>query len=230
MMENMMMQANKELMDKLVRRIVAEMLTNPQMINAIAGVVRGSIRDPQDGTPGDMGPQGPQGVMGEQGIPGRDGTDGKNGRDGKQGPMGPQGLPGRDGKDADQITGEQLVQKLNDLKVDPKLQIDAKHIKNLPTADPRVGKQMSGAIHRGGMKLQWNTELEGAVNGSNKVFTLPATAPKPRDNKYLVSARGVAKDIDSGDFTISADNRTITFTNAPPSGSARPRIQVYEAH
>jgi hypothetical protein len=46
----------------------------------------------------------------------------------------------------------------------------------------------------------------------------------------MVSARGVMKDADSGDFTISNNNRTITFVGAPPTGSSRPRIPLYQAH
>ena len=123
------------------------------------------------------------------------------------------------------LTGEDVVKLINNLELSPEKQIDAKHIKNLPQAtDARRGT----SLHRGGLKLIWNTQLEGTVNGTNTIFTIPSSLPAPKDNKYLVSARGVAKDVDSGDFTISSDNKTVTFTTAPPSGSAQPRVPIYE--
>lgn len=126
------------------------------------------------------------------------------------------------GKDGSPDTGGQIVSKINGLPIEPAFQIDARHIKNLPKAS---GKSVS--LARGGLKLVWNVQLSGDVNGVNTVFTIPASQPDPKDSKYLVSARGVLKDVDSGDFTISSNNRTITFAVAPPNGSARPRIPLY---
>lgn len=126
-------------------------------------------------------------------------------------------------RDGSPDTGKEIVDKVNELPIEPRFQIDIKHIKGLK--DPRVGKSMG--ISRGGLKLVWNTQLDGTINGTNTVFTVPSGSPDPKDDKFLVSARGVLKDVDSGDFTVSSDNRTITFASAPPSGSARPRIPLY---
>ena len=214
-----------DLVEPLIRKIVHEMMSNPAVLGEVAQIVYKHMRKPLNGKDGKDGARGPAGPQGEPGIKG------ERGRDGKDGKPGPAGIPGRDGKNGDEIQPQAIVDMINQLSTDdPAQQIDAAHIKGLPKVDKREGAKMSGGIHRGGLKLVWNTLLEGTINGSNTVFTLPATAPTPKDNKYLVSARGVIKDADSSDFTISTDNRTVTFTSAPPTGSARPRIPVYEAH
>lgn len=128
----------------------------------------------------------------------------------------------------EEIMGEDIVKKINSLEVTPDKQIDVKHIKGLREHGTKLSSE--GEVFRGGMKLTWNVQLEGAINGSNRIFTVPAGSPSPQDSRFIVSARGALKDSDSGDFTVSDGNRTITFTTAPPTGSARPRIPVYHAH
>lgn len=122
--------------------------------------------------------------------------------------------------------GQKIVTKINDLPLNPAFQIDAKHIKNLPKADKREGTSI-GSVHRGGLKLVWNVALSGTVNGVNTVFTVPAGQPDPKDDKFIISVRGVLKTEDAGDFTVSNSNRTITFASAPPDGSDSPRIILY---
>lgn len=124
------------------------------------------------------------------------------------------------------ISGAEIVALINALPIRPELQIDEKHIKN---KDPRKGANMGG-VHRGGLKLIWNTELEGTINGVNAVFTIPSNLPAPIDDKFIVSARGVLKTEEANDFTVSNSNRTITFVDAPPDGSERPRIIIYHGH
>lgn len=128
----------------------------------------------------------------------------------------------KDGKDAEQLGGEDIVKEINKLSIEPDKQIDAKHIKNLPRST-REGTE----LFRGGLKLQWNTKLDGTVNGTNKVFTVPADLPDPKDDKFIISVRGVLKTSDAGDFTTSNNNRTITFVTAPPNNSDSPRIILY---
>lgn len=172
--------------------------------------------DGRDGAEGPPGPPGPRGAAGPAGPPGPPGAIGKPGPKGEPGI----GVPGLPGKDGSPDTGEQIVQKLNELPIEPRYQIDAKHIKNLPKG------QESVALHRGGVKLVWNTVLEGTVNGSNTDFTIPASQPLPKSGLLVIEARGVIKSADNSDLTISG--RTITFTSAPPEGSAQPRIILYE--
>lgn len=129
----------------------------------------------------------------------------------------------KDGKNGTEIEAKDIVSKVNGLPIKPEFQIDASHIKNLPAGD----KQESVPLHRGGLKLVWNTKLSGTVNGSNAVFTVPAGQPDPKDDKFIISVRGVLKTADAGDFTVTNGNRTITFASAPPNGSDSPRIILY---
>lgn len=169
------------------------------------------IRKPLDGK------QGPKGEKGEKGDKG----DSIRGPQGLKGDPGKDGTPGEKGKDGTEIEGKTIVEKVNGLPVEPAFQIDAKHIKNLPKGDE------STSLHRGGLKLQWNTQLSGTIDGSNTIFTLPGNLPASKDGRYIISARGVIKTADESDFTVSADGRTFTFTDAPPEGSARPVILLY---
>src|SRR5258708_24632766 len=68
-------------------------------------------------------------------TPGKDGLNGQDGKDGKA---------GDNGKDGSPDTGEQIVEKINQLPEDDELKIDASHIKNLPTGGP--GARMHGGF------------------------------------------------------------------------------------
>lgn len=131
---------------------------------------------------------------------------------------------GTDGKDGNEIEGEDIVKRINDLPIEPEKQIDAKHIKNLPRESVQLG-----GLARGGVKLIWNTVLTGTVDGANTVFTIPATKPLPKaDTNVVIEARGNILSTDNNDFTISG--RTVTFVTAPPNGSNPPRVLIYEAN
>jgi hypothetical protein len=216
----------KRTADKVVAHITKKILADEDLIYQIAltamrAIPFEKIRGPKgDSIKGDKGDPGAQGDPGEKGDPGKDGADAEL----TQEQLNVIYAAFLDRAIREGIgSGKDVVDKINALEVKPELQIDAKHIKNLPKADAREGK----ALHRGGLKLVWNTQLSGLVNGVNTVFTIPAGLPDPKDNRFLVSVRGVSKDTDSGDFTVSNGNRTITFTAAPPNGSARPRIPLY---
>ena len=58
----------------------------------------------------------------------------ENGKDGKDGVDGLNGVDGKDGLNGSPDTGEDIVEKINQLSTDEKYQIDASHIKNLPEA------------------------------------------------------------------------------------------------
>ena len=80
-----------------------------------------------------------------------------------------------------ELKGEDIVQKINALPVQLNLQIDARHIKNLP----REHRQKLGASGGGGV-----TELTatGTVDGNNTAFTF---THKP---KYIISDGGKYKE------------------------------------
>ena len=58
----------------------------------------------------------------------------ENGKDGKDGVDGLNGVDGKDGLNGSPDSGEDIVEKINQLSTDEKYQIDASHIKNLPEA------------------------------------------------------------------------------------------------
>jgi hypothetical protein len=208
-----------EVIEKVLGRITEELTGNDfrkyieNMVSANLPIQE--VRNGKDGERGLKGDRGERGLKGEKG---------KNGKDGRTPIKGLDYFTEQDLKDI-HLTGAEIVELINNLDLIPKLQIDAKHIKGLPKKDIREGT----ALHRGGIDLIWNTQLEGSVNGTNKVFTVPATLKAPRDDKFIVSARGGMKSSDAGDFTTSNGNRTITFTLAPPNGSDPPRIVIYHA-
>jgi len=172
-----------------------------------------------NGDKGDVGERGEKGDAGPQGISGLDGKDGKDGITPIAGIDFP--IP-ENGKDGIEIEPIEIVKKINSLPLDKDRMIDAKHIKGLPDT-----KLKGTDLFRGGLKLRWNTQLDGTVNGTNKVFTVPTSQGAPKDDKFIISARGVLKTSDAGDFTATNGNRTITFASAPPDGSDAPRIILY---
>ena len=99
----------------------------------IAKEVLSQIKPPERGEQGEQGIQGGRGEVGPQGLIGLQGTRGEiglTGLRGEIGPVGPIGPVGERGFSGSPDTGEQIVDKINDLDDGPK--IDARHIKNLP--------------------------------------------------------------------------------------------------
>lgn len=135
------------------------------------------LRGPEgkQGPIGLTGKDGRDGIDGKNGKDGRDGVDGKNGKDGKagingkDGRNGVDGMPGTNGtngKDGSPDTGEQIVEKINALPIQPAFQIDAKHIKNLPKAT--IKTKRGG----GGGTVSYE-DLTSQCNGVLKTFTVP---------------------------------------------------------
>lgn len=126
--------------------------------------------------------KGDQGEKGDPGIDGigKDGVDGKNGKDGKDG-LTPvvdyeaiisqvsssiqPSKDGVDGKDGSPDTGEQIVEKINDLPIDDdNLKIDYSHIKNIPEKPVSI---------RGGKTRIFNYDLSSQCDGVIKTFNVP---------------------------------------------------------
>jgi hypothetical protein len=224
--------AMQDMVTKITEQAIKDLLSNEKMLISIASAASRMVKQGRDGT---NGLKGDKGERGDQGPAGKDGRDGKDGNDGKDGKTPEKYIDYFTQADIEEFaakarvgalegSGMKIIDEINKAPEDKK--IPASRISGLETAKGK-DKREGTTLHRGGLKLVWNTQLSGTINGINTIFTIPAGLPDPKDNKYLVSARGVLKDVDSGDFTISSDNRTVTFTSAPPSGSARPRIPLY---
>jgi len=110
-----------------------------------------------------------------------------------------------------ELKAEELPKLINSLPIEPRLQIDASHIKNLPQPDVSFGsKSGSGA---GAFVI--GEAPSGAIDGSNTTFTLSLT---PNPNTVMVYLNGARQSVAAGDHTISG--RTITMTEPPLTGES----------
>lgn len=107
---------------------------------------------PEKGDRGEKGEQGKRGLKGERGLRGLKGKDGKDGKDGRD------GLRGKDGSE---IKPKEIVDKLESLKGDKRL--DAKAIKNLPKSVVYHGGGGSG----GGGGTSIHNDLQGLQGGQS---------------------------------------------------------------
>jgi hypothetical protein len=115
--------------DKSQKEFIARTLF--RLFNEFKPSLKGDKGDSIRGDKGDKGDRGMQGIQGKQG---KQGIKGDKGDIGIQGLRGIQGEKGDKGNDGSPDTGSDIVKKINDLAITPELQIDAKHIKDLPQA------------------------------------------------------------------------------------------------
>jgi len=161
------------------------------------------------GDPGEFvaGPQGEKGEKGDKGDSivgpqGERGSKGEKGDKGETGPVGSQGIPGANGKDGSPDTGEQIVKKINDLPAKAEVQIDARHIKNLPEQDMGWKKYLHG-----GGDVNMSYVLDPFLDGVTKSFTIPENR---RVNYVILSSAPIV--VTTNDFTLSGNrNTTLTF-------------------
>ena len=113
-----------------------------------------------------------------------------------------------------EVTGEQIVKKVNALEITPEKQIDASHIKNLPEFVRKAAKR---TLHRGGAAVLWH-DLSSELDGVTKTFTIPVN----NNNSVMVfSTQFPIIFRRTIDFTISG--RTLTLTDevdAPALGQS----------
>lgn len=137
---------------------------------------------------GDKGDKGDTGEKGERGDQGETGKDGKNGYtpikgidyfDGQKGEQGETGigLPGQDGKDGSPDTGEQIVNKINDLPIDEdRFKIDVSHIKGLEKIEKDITNLKNRPISGGtlGRDLIKDIDISDQFDGVTKTFNIQA--------------------------------------------------------
>src|SRR3990167_9104405 len=200
----------KDIIDLVIKRI--EGIELPKVIKPIAGV---DYPIPSDGyTP----------------KKNKDYFDGKNGHtpkkgidyfDGEDGYIPQKGKDYFDGEDGSPDTGGQIVGKINELEIKAEVQIDADHIKNLEIkhiknlAKALKEKKLGGGGGGGGGAFNVPVVPTGAIDGSNRVFTLPFT-PRSADH-VIVVLNGFVQKGSSKDYSISG--KTLTYDVAPPSNS-----------
>jgi len=161
----------------------------------------------------------PKGDKGKDGKDGKDGVDGKNGIDGKDGLNGTNGIDGidgvdgkdgEDGKDGSPDTGEQIVNKINDLPTDEDdLKIDAKHIKNLPEVTKTIVARVVGT---GSQPVKAGTNISITYDG-NGAPVINSTAgggtPGGSDTQVQFNDAGTF----GGDAGLTYNKTTDTLTS-----------------
>ena len=172
-----------------------------------------------------MGDQGPKGDKGDEGKPGGQGAPGLMGKDGNPGrdankaeiisevlmqiPDPKPGIDGQDGTSGSPDTGEQIVNKVNDLPIESVKQIDVEHIKNITQLIKRYVKEMTSQLGEvaggGGITLETPT---GTVNSVNTVFYV-VNLPK-----YLI-IDGIAK-FETTHYTLTG-SRIDIIDGSPPT-------------
>ena len=135
-----------------------------------------------------------------------------------------------------EMTGEKIVQVLNDLEIKPELQIDAKHIKNLPVQGnvPAYGgaRTLAGLLDVSvtgvttNQSIKWNgtrwvaytpstggfqIPVSGAVNGTNQTYVW-TTAP----NVISVDNGRIMQKV-SSDGTVNWTGTTTTVLTIAPN-------------
>lgn len=106
-------------------------------------------------------------------------------------------------------TGEEMVEKINELPTDSEFQIDRSHIKGLDDELGRLGRgNMSGAGATSGGRTVKIYDISPLLDGSTKTFTLPAMW---RIIAVHASSAPFSAFINGTDFTIASNK--ITFTS-----------------
>lgn len=173
---------------------------------------------------GERGEKGNQGESGIDGKDGKDGINGKNGLDGINGKDGYTPLKGKDyfdGKHGTEITSEDIVNKLEKLEGDKKLNIKAiggweELMKEIRTEMERVQNVLSNiprgkAMGRAKVPMPRTIDLTADQNGIARVFTLPPDTV--RIHGGLSSQFPFA--ISSSDISRSGNQITLNDTIVP---------------
>lgn len=103
---------------------------------------------------------------------------------------------GIDGKDGSPDTGEDIVQKINALALDPDLKIDASHIKNLP-----INNGGSGIGGRPLFKLTTGTNLTTAEAGAIEYNNTFHVTNSDAIRRHIVTAQNATKVTASAPYT-----------------------------
>ncbi len=167
------------------------------------------------GDKGEKGDQGIQGIQGKQGLKGDKGEKGDQGQKGESGASssvpGPQGTKGDAGKDGSPDTGEQIVQKINDLPTDDDdKKIDAFHIKNFP----KEIQKHTFAVQR---NIAWFDETTLIVDNPTRIKLAGAGIQAAMDSTGMLVITipgGGGTPVDET-LTDSGDHTTFTISQTP---------------
>jgi len=174
------------------------------------------------GDDGKVGPAGPQGISGERGPLGLQGVTGPQGEsivgpkgESVQGPAGPQGERG----DLRDLSPQEIRDALELLSKGEKLSIQSiedlgEIIEELRKFKKEVGSGGGGGFTSPVYNFVDDEVPAGTINDANTVFTV-ARLPFRGSLKIY---RGGARQRVTEDYTLSADQKTVTFLIAPQVG------------
>lgn len=179
----------------------------PQGIQGITGI-QGT-----QGIQGIQGIQGPQGTQGVQGTQGIQGLQGLQGIQGIQGPQGTQGVQGLDGAFVAQ--GIQGIQGLAGTSAEVNIIEDNANTAIYPVMATATGTASTLSITPS--KFLFNAST-GELKSKLRSYTENVIAQTVTSGSYTanLSLSNIF------DLTLQSSATTITFTNAPPSGTAIP--------
>lgn len=121
----------------------------------------------------------------------------------------------------DELSGETIIGKINNLPTDPEYQIGREHIKGLDEEFKRLSS-VNTSSPRGIPRIpKWQQKnLSGLINGVNTVFTFEGGTPIEYSDRIFLN---YVEQNPLTDYTISG--RTITYTVAPDASlSGLPHI------
>lgn len=202
------------------------------------------------------GPRGEKGDKGDKGesIVGTDGKDGKDGNNGKTptkkelvaiitplipapitGLSGLDGKDGVDGKDGSPDTGEQIIEKINNIPEDSDFKIDASRIKNLPTKSETIIRNIPSGSGTQPVKAGQNITITYDGNGAPVINAtgggggdfVPYTGATAEvdlgTNALITNAVKVGNvaliDSSSGLAVVNRSNTSLQTAYFPPDGS-----------
>jgi len=211
-------QSISDKLEKVVEAI-SNIPTTEKMTMELPGVELVTVKGEQGekGETGDRGEKGDKGEKGDQGIQGERGASGYTpikGVDYFDGAKGEQGEPGISlpGKDGSPDTGEQIVEKINALEIEPDKQIDFSHIKGFKQ---EVQKQTVGFQRN----TAWFDESTLVVDNPSRIKVVGAGAQLSMDSEgalVLTISGGASANESNGELlTDSGDHIHYTFANAP---------------
>lgn len=187
-----------------------------QLIDKIETVRGNDGTDGKDGIDGQQGEKGDKGDKGDRGDTGEKGDKGDKGDRGEKGENGKDGIDGLDGLDGNEITQEELVNKINtiDAKIDWKVLKDFKSLVNQDTLTKAVqtlenqtrfliqsNSGSSSTVVSGGSS--WTVVSSDITAENDGQYTLVASAvisdPTPAEGKgYWVVVRNGTLDLEDG--------------------------------
>ena len=118
-----------------------------------------------------------------------------------------------------EITGKEMIEKINELKITSELQIDKSHIKGLQEFLESITRKLTnlkvGRKKGGGGDIVYLEDLSAQTDGVTKVFTVPVH----RKALQVIGSDFPTAMFSGNGFTTSGMTLTLTTTNAPSSGS-----------